>query len=466
MKKKSAFHVVLYIVRVQKIRYTFNCIGRFCIGGKRMNRSDMLYDQFLSILKAELIPAMGCTEPIAIAYAAAKARAVLGTMPESCKVDASGNIIKNVKSVVVPHTGGMKGIETASAAGIVAGDEDAQLEVLSHVTPEQQDALQEYARTHKIEVIPAHNGKVFYIGIHVKAGEDTASVIIEDYHTNITRIEKNGVCIFEKKEETETAAEKEEGPDRSLLTVERIIDFADSVDIADVEEVIGRQINYNTAISEEGLRGNWGAEIGKTLLKMRGSDIKTRVRAAAAAGSDARMSGCELPVVIVSGSGNQGMTASLPVIEYAKEIGASKEQLYRALVVSDLITIHQKSSIGRLSAFCGAVSAGCGAATGIAYLDGHRYEVIAHTIVNTLAIISGMVCDGAKASCAAKIAMAVEAGLMGYEMYLNDKQEFVDGEGIVIKGVDNTIRSVGRMAREGMRETDKEILDIMTGICD
>lgn len=431
-----------------------------------MNRSDMLYNQFVSILKAELIPAMGCTEPIAIAYAAAKARAVLGAMPESSQVYASGNIIKNVKSVVVPHTGGMKGIEAAAAVGIVAGDENAELEVLSHITLEQQSLLQPYTETHPIEVFPAHNGKIFYIGVHVKAGEETASVIIEDYHTNITRIEKNGEAIFEKQEEITDAPIKEEGPDRSLLSVERIIDFADSVDIADIEEPISRQISYNSAICEEGFRGHWGAEIGKTLLKMRGDDIKTRVRAAAAAGSDARMSGCELPVVIVSGSGNQGMTASLPVIEYAKAIGASKEELYRALVVSDLITIHQKSSIGRLSAFCGAVSAGCGAATGIAYLDGHRYEVIAHTIVNSLAIISGMVCDGAKASCAAKIAMSVEAGLMGYEMYLNDKQEFVDGEGIVIKGVDNTIRSVGRMAREGMRETDKEILDIMTGVCD
>lgn len=432
-----------------------------------IDKTDPIYTEYVKILEAELIPAMGCTEPISIAYAAAKARETLGMRPDSCAVEASGNIIKNVKSVVVPNTGGMRGIEAAASAGIVAGNADAQLEVLSHVSEAEQMEIQAYCRTHPVKVIPAHNGKVFCLSVSVKAGEDSARVTIEDFHTNITRIEKNGRCVFEQACE---AAGETQGPaeeiDRSLLSVERIIDFADSVAIADVESVLSRQIAYNRAIAEEGLANAWGAQVGRTLLAMRGSDVRTRARAAAAAGSDARMSGCELPVVIVSGSGNQGMTASLPVIEYAEELHASRETLYRALVVSNLITVHQKSSIGRLSAFCGAVSAGCGAAAGIAYLHGHRYEVIAHTIVNTLAIISGMVCDGAKPSCAAKIAMAVESGLMGYEMYLNGGNEFVAGDGIVIKGVDNTIRTVGRMARLGMRETDREILDIMTGNCD
>ncbi len=426
-----------------------------------MRSTDPIYKQYVQILEEELIPAMGCTEPIAIAYAAAKARAALGMLPETCHVEASGNIIKNVKSVIVPHTGGMKGIEAATCAGIVAGNAEARLEVLSDINAAQQAEIAQYYASHDITVSPAHNGKIFYLCVTVGAGNDCASVTIEDSHTNITRIERNGTCLFQGSASCIDAVPTQR-TDHSSLSVERIIEFADQLDIQDIEAPISRQIEYNSAISKEGLEHAWGAQIGRTLLAMRGNDIKIRVRAVAAAGSDARMSGCELPVVIVSGSGNQGMTASLPVIAYAEERKAEKELLYRALVVSDLITIHQKSSIGCLSAFCGAVSAGCGAAAGIAYLDGHRYDVIAHTIVNTLAIISGMVCDGAKASCAAKIAMAVEAGLMGYEMYLNGMHEFVAGDGIVIKGVDNTIRTVGRMARVGMRETDREIIDIMT----
>ncbi len=428
-----------------------------------MERSDPVYAEYIKILEAELIPAMGCTEPIAIAYAAAKARSVLGACPDSCVVEASGNIIKNVKSVVVPNTGGMRGIEAAASAGIVAGDADKQLEVLSAVTEDERAQIQAYCASHSIQIVPVHNGKVFYLSVFLAAGDDSSRVTIADFHTNIIRIEKNGQCIWAL-DAAETLA-PEEAVDRSLLSVERIIAFANSVEIAEIEDVISRQIAYNRAISEEGLTHEWGAQVGRTLLATRGNDIRTRAAAAAAAGSDARMSGCELPVVIVSGSGNQGMTASLPVIAYAEELHASRDLLYRALVVSNLVTIHQKNSIGRLSAFCGAVSAGCGAAAGVAYLNGGRYEVIAHTIVNTLAIISGMVCDGAKPSCAAKIAMAVESGLLGYEMFLNGGHEFVAGDGIVMKGVDNTIRTVGRMARLGMRETDREILDIMTGHC-
>ncbi|MBR5390457.1 MAG: serine dehydratase subunit alpha family protein, partial [Clostridia bacterium] len=411
-------------------------------------------------------PATGCTEPIAIAYAAAKAREVLGVLPETCRVTASGNIIKNVKSVVVPNTGGMRGIEAAAAAGIVAGKADRQLQVIAHVDERQRERIRAYRESHRIEVAPADGDKVFFIDVCAEAAGCRACVTIETFHTNVTRIEKNGQCLFAQNcaasAREQTASDV---PDYSALSVERILHFADSVDLRDVEEVIARQIEYNSAIAREGLSGRWGAQIGRTLLAMHGNDVRTRARAAAAAGSDARMSGCDMPVVIVSGSGNQGMTASLPVIEYARELQADRERLYRSLVVSNLVTIHQKTSIGRLSAFCGAVSAGCGAAAGIAYLHGDGYEVVAHTIVNTLAILSGMVCDGAKPSCAAKIAMAVEAGLMGYEMYRNGHNEFVDGEGIVKKGVDNTIRTVGRMARLGMRETDREILEIMTGNC-
>ena len=428
------------------------------------DRTDPVYSEYIRILAAELIPATGCTEPIAIAYGAAKVRQVLGALPESCQVEASGNIIKNVKSVVVPNTGHLRGIEAAAAAGIVAGDPDVQLQVISHVSQEDQAAIRTYLETHPVEVIPAQNGKVFFIALKVRAGQDTARVVIENFHTNITRIERNGECLFEQPEGEEEIAH-DQLLNYDLLNVQEIIDFADNVDLKDVEALLTRQIECNTAISQEGLTHPWGACIGQTLLQAQGNDVRVRAKAAAAAGSDARMSGCEMPVVIVSGSGNQGMTASLPVIEYAKELNASQEKLLRALAVSNLVTIHQKTSIGRLSAFCGAVSAGCGAAAGIAYLKGEGYDVIAHTIVNTLAILSGMVCDGAKPSCAGKIAMAVEAGLMGYEMYTHGKNQFHSGEGIVKKGVDNTIRTVGRMAREGMRDTDREILSIMTENC-
>ena len=428
------------------------------------DRTDPAYGAYLRILEAELIPATGCTEPIAIAYGAAKARQALRALPERCRVECSGNIIKNVKSVVVPNTGNLRGIEAAAAAGLVAGDPDVQLQVISHVAEKDRDAIRAYRDSHPIEVVPWTGDKVFYIALTVWAGADSARVVIEDFHTNITRIEKNGVCLFAQ-EDCPQGGEGGDGPEYELLSVARIVDFADSVDLFDVEVVLERQIACNTAISKEGFAHDWGARIGQTLLLSQGNDVRTRAKAAAAAGSDARMSGCEMPVVIVSGSGNQGMTASLPVIEYAKELNASREKLLRALVVADLVTIHQKTSIGRLSAFCGAVSAGCGAAAGIAYLHGDGYEVIAHTVVNTLAILSGMVCDGAKPSCAGKIAIAVEAGLMGYEMYKHGHNQFYSGEGIVKKGVDNTIRTVGRMAREGMRETDREILDIMTESC-
>lgn len=418
------------------------------------------YDSYVKILEEELIPAMGCTEPIAIALAAAKAREALGAVPERCRVEVSGNIIKNVKAVTVPNTGGLKGIEAAAAAGIVAGRADLELEVLSRVTREEITAMGAFLNTCGITVVPAEGDRVFFINVAVAAGEHSACCEIVDFHTNIVRIQRDGEILFRAEE---NAAGGEEQTDRSVLSVEEIVGFADCLDTADVAEVLGRQVAYNSAISAEGLTGRWGAAVGQTLRGLYGDDVAVRAKAAAAAGSDARMSGCEMPVVIVSGSGNQGMTTSLPVIEYARDMGASDEELYRALTVANLVTIHQKTGIGRLSAFCGAVSAGCGAAAGIAYLRGGRYDVIAHTIANTLAICSGMICDGAKPSCAAKIASAVDAGLMGYYMYLNGGHQFVGGEGIIQKGVENTIGNVGRLARLGMRRTDEEILDIMVG---
>ena len=418
------------------------------------------YESYLKILEEELIPAMGCTEPIAVALAAAKAREALGMEPERCRVEVSGNIIKNVKAVTVPNTGGLKGIEASAAAGIAAGRADLGLEVLSQVTKEEIEAMRALLERCEIKVVPAQGDRVFFINVMVMAGEHYGCCEIVDFHTNIVRVQRDTEILFQA--EAAAGGEKEQ-TDRSVLSVEEIVAFADCLDSADVEKVLGRQIAYNTAISEEGLKGGWGAEVGKTLRGLYGDDVAVRAKAAAAAGSDARMSGCELPVIIVSGSGNQGMTTSLPVIEYARDMGASDEELYRALAVANLITIHQKTGIGRLSAFCGAVSAGCGAAAGIAYLRGGRFEVIAHTVANALAICSGMICDGAKPSCAAKIASAVDAGLMGYHMYVNGGHQFVGGEGIIKKGVENTIDNVGRLAREGMRRTDEEILHIMVG---
>ncbi|MCI7734207.1 MAG: L-serine ammonia-lyase, iron-sulfur-dependent, subunit alpha [Dysosmobacter sp.] len=418
------------------------------------------YDSYVEILKEELIPAMGCTEPIAIALAAAKARDALGRIPERCQAEVSGNIIKNVKAVTVPNTGGLKGIEASVAAGAVAGRSDLELEVLSQVTPQGIEAMREFLETREIKVIPATGDRVFYIKVTVWAEGHSACCEIVDYHTNIILIQRDEEVLFHAEP---TEGGKPEQTDRSVLNVEEIVRFADCLDVADVEEILSRQIAYNSAISAEGMTGKWGAAIGKTLRNLYGDDVAVRAKAAAAAGSDARMSGCEMPVVIVSGSGNQGMTTSLPVIEYARDMKATDEELYRALAVANLVTIHQKTGIGRLSAFCGAVSAGCGAAAGIAYLRGGRFDIIAHTIANTLAICSGMICDGAKPSCAAKIASAVDAGLMGYNMYLNGGHQFVDGEGIIQKGVENTIVNVGRLARQGMRRTDEEILDIMVG---
>ena len=422
-----------------------------------MQKTEEKYDAYVQILKEELVPAMGCTEPIALAYAAAKAREVLGEMPDKVVIEASGSIIKNVKSVIVPNTDHLKGIPAAATAGIIAGRAEKELEVIASVTPEDCAKMKEFLAQIPIEVKHVDNGLTFEIGVTVFSGESYAKVRIVNYHTNIVLIEKNGEKLLEIKVE----GENEEGlTDRSLLDMKSIWDFVNTVDIADIYDVLHRQIEYNTAISEEGLRGDYGANIGSVLLDMEGTNIRTRAKAKAAAGSDARMNGCELPVIINSGSGNQGMTCSLPVIEYAKELKVSEEKLYRALALSNLIAIHQKTGIGRLSAYCGAVCAGAAAGTGIAYLCGGGYAEVTHTVVNALAITSGIVCDGAKASCAAKIAAAVDAGILGYNMYIRG-QQFRAGDGIVTKGVDETIRNVGRLGKDGMKETNDEIISIM-----
>ena len=416
-----------------------------------------LYDSFIDILKEELVPAMGCTEPIAVAYCAAIARDTLGCMPEKTELIVSGNIVKNVKSVVVPNTGGRKGLRTAVGAGLCFGKAEKELEVISDATPEDLAELDEFLKSADITIADADSEQPFDLAVRLTAGTDTAYVHIVSHHTNVVRIQKNDEVLLDKPFSNEAVQAPE---NRKLLTVERIVEFAECVNIEDVRPIIQRQIDYNLAIAKEGLQGNYGAEVGKILLLSYGNSVHNRAKAWAAAGSDARMDGCELPVVINSGSGNQGITTSLPVIIYAQECAVSEAQMFRALVISNLVTIHLKTGIGSLSAYCGATSAGAGAGAGICYLYGGDCKQISRTIVNALAINSGMICDGAKASCAAKIASAVEAGLLGMLMNKHDS-EFFGGDGIVVHGVENTIRAVSDIAREGMRGTDKEVIRLM-----
>ena len=430
-----------------------------------MDKTDSRYGAYIAVLEEELIPAMGCTEPIAIALAAARARDLAGGIPDRLELEVSGSIVKNAKSVVVPHTGGLKGIEAAAAAGVVAGDADAWLEVIAAVDEQKIARIVEYLAEAPIEVRRAETDLDFDLVVHAYRSVDgrthSGTVRIAEYHTNIVCEQCDGVVLREVPL-AEGGATAGDLTDRTLLSMEGIWDFAMTVDIDDIREVIGRQIACNSAIAQEGLSGDWGANIGSVLLSAYGDDVKVRACALAAAGSDARMSGCELLVVINSGSGNQGLTASMPVIEYARHLGADEEALYRALVLSNLCAIHQKTGIGRLSAFCGAVCAGAAAGAGIAYLNGGGYKEAVHAVVNALSIVSGIVCDGAKPSCAAKIAMSVNAGILGYEMY-RAGQQFYDGDGIVKKGVENTIESVCRVGREGMRATNDEIIRIMLG---
>lgn len=423
-----------------------------------MEKNSIVYQTYVRILHRELIPAMGCTEPIAIAYCAAMARSVLGALPDRVEITASGNIIKNVKSVVVPNTNGSKGIAAAAAIGILGGDERAQLEVIAHVSEEAKGRLRDYLNTTPITVAPADSEYVLDVTVTVHHGEAYASVRAVNEHTNLVHIEKDGT-VLKDKEILDIVDEN--APDYSLLNVKDICDFADSCDLEEVGQILERQIAYNSAIADEGMTGKYGAAIGQTLIHVYGNNVKIRAKARAAAASDARMNGCELPVIIASGSGNQGLTASLPVIEYAKEENLPKEKLLRALLVSNLITLHAKQGIGRLSAYCGAVSAGAGAGAGIAYLLTGDTATVSHTIVNALAITSGIVCDGAKSSCAAKIAASVDAGILGFEMYRNGRQ-FYGGDGLVVKGVENSIYNFSHLGRVGMKQTDREIIRMMT----
>lgn len=426
---------------------------------ERMERH--LYENCLNVLKEELVPALGCTEPIAVAFTAAYAKSALGAMPDQVRVTCSGNIVKNVKGVVVPNSGGMKGIEAAAALGIAAGDYKKELEVLDGVTQEDICKAREMLKRRVISCALAKQVDNLYISVFVQSGKESAEVTVSGKHTCVTRIIKNGETIWEKHGDG-TLEEGKSRCDKALLNLGDIFRFTREVRLADVADVLEKQISCNLSIAEEGLRSHYGVNAGKVILSCYGSDIRHRAIAYAAAGSDARMSGCSMPVVINSGSGNQGMTISLPIIEYARQIHAGKESLYRALVLGNLIAIYQKSFIGRLSAYCGAVSAAAGAVSGIAWLDGEDEGVIGQTITNTICTAGGMVCDGAKPSCASKIAAALEAAMLAYEM-AKKGFSFQEGEGLVMDSAENTIKSVGRMAKEGMAATDAEILEIMMG---
>ena len=417
-----------------------------------------LYKNYLDILKQELVPALGCTEPIAIACAAAKASRLLGNFPESLEMKLSGNIIKNVKGVTVPNSGGLKGIDIAAVLGMVGGNADKALEVLEEITPEHIARAKELASRGICTYSLAENVPNLYISAKAVCGGHYAEVVIAHQHTNIIKMEKDGEVLLDRTLEAEEKTD--DTVDRSCLTVKDILDFADQVRMEDIEEIISRQIRLNTAISQEGLDNNYGAQIGKTLMHVWGKSATTRACARAAAGSDARMGGCSMPVVINSGSGNQGITVSLPVIVYAEEWEVSRDKLYRSLVVSNLIAVHQKYYIGSLSAYCGAVSAACGAGAGITYMYGGTYEQVSLTIINTLGNVGGIVCDGAKPSCAAKIASSVDAALMAFHLSIQNKS-FLPGEGLIKGDVEETIKSMGYIGRVGMKTTDTEILNVM-----
>ncbi len=421
-----------------------------------MDKSDCCYQSYLAILKEELVPAMGCTEPICLAYAAAKAREVLGALPKRVEIKASGNIIKNVKSVIVPNTKGMKGLKASVAAGIVAGNPNKALEVIAEVTPEQKQAISKFLEDTLMTIVPLNVIAQLDVTVTLYDGNQSASVRIAGHHTNIVKIEKNDQVLFDSGYEADANAKL---TDRKCLCMKKIYDFANTVDIEELKPIIGPQIECNKAIAMEGLKNNWGANIGSTILSF-GNDIRIKARAWAAAGSDARMSGCEMPVIINSGSGNQGMTVSLPILAYAEEYHIDEERTIRAIALSNLVAIHQKTGIGRLSAYCGAVSAGCASGCGIAYLMGESLNVIDNTLENALGIAAGIVCDGAKPSCAGKIAVSVESGILGYEM-AKKGNELLGGDGIVGNDVEETIDHIGRLGRLGMKETDVEILKIM-----
>lgn len=418
---------------------------------------EKIYQSYLNILKEELVPALGCTEPIAIAYGAATAREVFGGLPGHMDVFCSGNIIKNVKSVTVPNSEGMRGIEAAAVLGAVGGCAQEKLEVLKAITPQHREKARELLARDFCTCHLQEDVENLYIRVEMTGGGHLVKVILSQKHTQIDYVEKDGQVLREGKTREECGKKEDE---RRLLNVRDILAFADEVKMEEIQEVIGRQVEMNTAIAREGLNNPYGAQVGRTLLAVYGNDVRVRAKAMAAAGSDARMNGCSLPVIINSGSGNQGITCSLPVVEFAREWKASREKMYRALVVSNLVAIHQKKYIGSLSAYCGAVSAACGAGAAITYLYGGDYEAVSRTITNTIANMGGVVCDGAKSSCAAKIASSVDAAIMAYTLE-NADHCFLPGEGLVREDVEDTIRSMGYVGRVGMKETDVTILNLM-----
>ena len=427
-----------------------------------MELTDFDCSQFIAILEEELVPALGCTEPIAIAYAGAHARALLGKIPDRVCIKSSGNIIKNVKSVTVPNSGNMKGIPAAAAIGIIGGNPDKGLEVLADITESDIASTKEFLEKIPCKVSLLDTVASLHFIVEVFAGSDSASVEIIHQHTNIVHTTKNGKDVLSVP--FDPASANAALTDRSGLSVKKILEFADTIDLNRVRPILERQIDYNTRIAQEGLEHRYGINAGANLLKAAEAEqavtLKIRAQAAAAAGSDARMSGCTLPVVTNSGSGNQGLTASLPVIVFAEEKKLPHDKLLRGLLVSNLIAIHQKTRIGRLSAYCGAVSAGCGSGAAVTYLSGGSYEQVCETITNTLAVVSGIVCDGAKPSCASKIATSVDAALNAHYLAMQNRV-FEPGEGIVKGDIEKTIAGVGAVAADGMRETDKVILRIM-----
>lgn len=422
--------------------------------------TENIYTAYTQILKEELVPAMGCTEPIAIAYASSILRNALGEEPTSIRAGFSGNIIKNVKSVIVPATDGLKGIPVAIAAGVISNAPEKQLQVLCALGVDGAEKIHRFLEDCPIEIYKIDGAPAFEIDIEGQSRFHSARVRFIGAHTNIDTVELDGKDISRRYAYSCAVDSGAGGVDRSLLNVMDIVQFADTVDLGELRPYLTAQAEMNMAIAREGLNRAWGASIGQLLYNDGNCDLRTRAKAYAAAASDARMSGCEMPVCILSGSGNQGITASVPVLVYGEALGADEEKILRAMIVSNLITVHQKSGIGCLSAYCGAISAGCGCGTGICYLYGGGFREIAHSLVNSVAILSGTICDGAKSSCAAKIAMAVEAGIMGYEMFASGRQ-FYGGDGIVSKGVENTIKNVGRLARDGMKATDEQIIEIM-----
>ena len=418
------------------------------------------YNKYIQVLHEELVTALGCTEPIAIAYASAVARKCLGCMPERMTAHCSGNIIKNVKGVTVPNSGGQKGVEVAAILGALGGDPGKKLEVLTAITPEQIEQSRALVREGMCTVELVEGVANLYIRLEAIAGTDTVSVEIVDKHTNIVRVIKNGENLLERDCTLDDGAAKHA---RDFMSVNGILDFAEILDVADVKDLLDHQMQCNLTIAEEGLTNSYGANVGKNIMKLYdGQCVETRAKAYAAAGSDARMSGCDLAVVANSGSGNQGITVSVPVVQYARELKVSDDKLYRALAISNLVAAHLKTGIGSLSAFCGAVSAATGSGAAITYLRGGSRQQIALTISNTLGIVSGIVCDGAKPSCAGKIAAALDAAILSDKMSFSEDY-FRGGEGIVTDDVEHTIHNIARLGRQGMQTTDTEILNMMLG---